>query len=206
MSCTKTCGHLNEIIDEHEGSIVCLDCGLVISNQIFISETQKSIPEKNDHYKEFLSRLNMSDEFVSGIKEQKKETISNIASNLYLNINKTSSISLKEISSVTGVCEKQLNQKTKGCVTVIDKEKMLDKYCRLLEINYKNYTVIKEMLNKIKISGHNPLTIVASCIYIFCKKHNFKISMKHISKTVGISCISIQRFLKSNKNELSHWC
>lgn len=209
MSGSTTCGHLNHVIDEHEGSIVCIDCGLVMSDQIFLEDKKKN--EQNDiddkyKFKEILTRLNMSDDFIHGLDIQKKTNISKIASNLYLNINKSSSVSLKEISSVTGVCEKQLNQKTKGHVTVLDKEKLLDKYCAQLNISFKNYTVIKETLNKLKISGHNPLTVIASCIYLFCKKNKIKVSMRNISQTVGISCISIQRYLKTIKNELSCWC
>lgn len=208
MSSSKTCEHLNHVIDEHEGSIVCIDCGLVMSNQIFCDDKVKYEPENSDDkykYKEILSRLNMSDEFVPQLNEKKNEKLSIIASNLYININKSSSISLKEISSVTGICEKQLNQKTKGLITVLNKEKLLDKYCAQLNISYKNYSVIKETLNKLKLSGHNPLTVIASCIYLYCKKNKIKISMRNISQTVGISCISIQRYLKSNKNELSCW-
>lgn len=211
MSSSRNCQHINQVTDEHEGSVVCIDCGLVMFDQIFcydiqLQKTEKEIEDKQKNYKEILSRLNMSDDFLFDLKIQKKEKISSIASNLYININRTSSISLKEISSVTGVCEKQLNQKTKGNITILDKEKMLDKYCAQLNISFKNYTVIKEILSKIKISGHNPLTVVASCIYIFCKKNKLKLSMRNISQAVGISCISIQRFLKKNKNELSCWC
>lgn len=206
MSCIKTCSHLNEIIDEHEGTTICIDCGLVISDKLFIYN-DKHIPNKdNDICKEILARLNLSENIADDISNEKKQNMSVIASQLYLTINKSSTISLKEIAGVTGVCEKKLNQKTKGNIMILDKEKLLEKHCSYLNIPFKTYTVIKEMLNKVEISGHNPLTIIASCIYIYCRKTSTKLSMKKIAQTVGISCISIQRFLKTYQNELSHWC
>lgn len=206
MSRVETCSHLNEVIDEHEGTTICIDCGLVISDKIFIYDDKYVQKKDNEICKEILARLNLSENIADEIKLEKKHNLSTIASQLYLTINKNSTISMKEIASATGVCEKQLNKKTKGNVTILDKEKLLEKHCLYLNISYKTYTVIKEMLYKIKISGHNPLTIIASCIYIYCKKNAHKLSMKKIAHTVGISCISIQRFLKTYQNELSYWC
>lgn len=206
MSDIKTCPHLNEIIDEHEGTIICHDCGLVIDDKYYLFDDKSKEIEQNDICKEILARLNLSEEIAENICLENTRNICSIASKLYLAINKTSSVTLKEIAGVTGICEKQLNQKTKGNITVLDKDKLLEKYCTYLLIPFKSYTVIKEMLNKLEISGHNPLTIIASCIYIYCKKNSIKLSMKKLAEVIGISCVSIQRFLKIYKNELSHWC
>lgn len=207
MSGIKTCGHLNEVTDEHEGTIICIDCGLVLSNHFFFEENKQS-DNKNDKeaYKEILSKLNLSEMIADNLSSLKNENMSSIASNLYLEINKNSCISIKEISSVTGICEKKISLKTKGTINVLDKQKILEKYCKELDLSFKNYSVIKEIVNKTQLSGHNPLTVIASCLYLYCKKNSIKISMKKVSSVIGISCISIQRFLKSYKNELSYWC
>jgi response regulator of citrate/malate metabolism len=61
--------------------------------------------------------------------------------------------------------------------------------------DFKTFTLIKEKLPT-NNTGHNPLTIIASTIYIFCKENNLKYSMKEIAKTIGISPVSIQRYIK----------
>jgi transcription initiation factor TFIIIB Brf1 subunit/transcription initiation factor TFIIB len=204
MSHIKNCEHISQVIDEHEGSIICTDCGLVI-NQYFINDHMiDDNPLENNSCQEFLERMNITMPLDNEIK--KTACLDTIASDLYRNINKTSSISLKEILSVTGANEKKLIKKNRGHTTILNKDILLEKYCAQLNIGFKNYTVIKETLNKVKLTGHSPLTIIASSIYAFSKKNNLKISMKKVATTTGISCISIQRFLKHHQNELSYGC
>lgn len=204
MSDCKNCEHINHVIDEHEGTNVCLDCGLVIDNQIFFDNIQNINDEheiKYDSYKEFLTRLQLTDSHIEELRriEKKNESLSSIACNIYLTVNQTSSVTLKEVISATGASEKKIVKQTRGHVTCLDKIKLLDKYCQQLNLPFKNYTVIKEQLETVSVSGHNPLTIIASCIYIHCKTNKLKISMRKISEVIGISCISIQRFLKKTK-------
>ena len=70
----------------------------------------------------------------------------------------------------------------------------------MLNLNYKDYTVIKENILKVPVSGHNPLTVIGTFIYKYSKENRKKLSMKKISTVLQISPISIQRYLK---NELS---
>lgn len=147
-------------------------------------------------YREMLNRLNIS---LTSDTECESNNVVSLASCLYKNINNESAITLKEVTSATGVSSKLLNIATKGSITIVDKEILLEKYCSQLEIEFKHYTVIKELLQKQNISGHNPLTIISSCIYTYCKDKKLKISMKKISDCTGISCISIQRFVKKIK-------
>jgi transcription initiation factor TFIIIB Brf1 subunit/transcription initiation factor TFIIB len=212
MSDIKNCDHINQVTDEHEGCVICSDCGLVVSTQLFIDDHKmENNLDDNEPYKEFLDRLNIPMPNLINRIEQKTNNqslscISTLASNLYLSLNKTSSVSLKEIVSVTGANEKKIVKKTRGHTTILNKEILLDKYCSQLKLDYKSYTLIKETFKKLELTGHNPLTIIASSIYAFCKKTKQKISMKKVADTVGISCISIQRFLKLHKDELSYGC
>ena len=196
MSSIKTCAHLNQISDSHEGTIICTDCGLVL-DQIYITNEDQNVNYNEKKivslYDEMLNRLNLS---ITETKVNDSTNIFNIAHDLYKNINKDSAVTLKEISTVTGVTGKKLSLATKGSITLVDKEVLLDKYCCQLGLTYKQYTVIKELLNKQDLTGHNPLTIISSCIYYFCRENKVKLSMKKITDITGISCISIQRFLK----------
>lgn len=198
------CEHLNQVNDDHEGILVCTDCGLILHDQIFLVDYKEPKNEMSNEidcfYLEYINRLNLPEKHLKNIQQNEyKKNISEVAGHLYKIINETSSITLKEIVSVTGVNEKKLSMLTKGTVSIVDKKKLLDKYCSQLELNFKQYTVIKEKLKQTVLTGHNPLTIIASCIFEYIKEEKIKISLKKICQTVGISCISVQRFLKNRK-------
>ena len=105
-------------------------------------------------------------------------------------------ISIKDISAVTGVSENLIYDMQNNAQSIIlEPNSLLEKYCKILGLDFKSYSVIKELLPQIS-TGHNPLTVIASNIYKYCKENNLKYSMKDIASTVGISPISIQRYLK----------
>lgn len=196
---SDTCKHLNVVIDEHEGIYICTDCAHVISNYFIhdrIVNTEFQTSEKNNETLEILARLNLPDSFKDFISKQNESLVNN-ASNIYIKTNeKNSVVTLKEMSSITGIKPQKL---AKNMTNVINKELLLEKYCTLLDLDFKSSTVIKENYLSKEISGHNPLTVVASAIYIYSKKENKKLSMKKISDVFGISPISIQRYLKLTK-------
>lgn len=196
---SNTCKHLNVVIDEHEGIYICTDCAHVISNYFIhdrIVNTEFQTSEKNNETLEILARLNLPDSFKDFISKQNESLVNN-ASNIYIKTNeKNSVVTLKEMSSITGIKPQKL---AKNMTNVINKELLLEKYCTLLDLDFKSSTVIKENYLSKEISGHNPLTVVASAIYIYSKKENKKLSMKKISDVFGISPISIQRYLKLTK-------
>lgn len=196
---SNTCKHLNVVIDEHEGIYICTDCAHVISNYFIhdrIVNTEFQTSEKNNETLEILARLNLPDSFKDFISKQNESLVNN-ASNIYIKTNeKNSVVTLKEMSSITGIKPQKL---AKNMTNVINKELLLEKYCTLLDLDFKSSTVIKENYLSKEISGHNPLTVVASAIYIYSKKEKKKLSMKKISDVFGISPISIQRYLKLTK-------
>lgn len=196
---SNTCKHLNVVIDEHEGIYICTDCAHVISTYFIhdrIVNTEFQTQEENKDTLEILARLNLPDSFKDFISKQNESLVNN-ASNIYIKTNeKNSVVTLKEMSSITGIKPQKL---AKNMTNVINKELLLEKYCALLDLDFKSSTVIKENYLSKEISGHNPLTVVASAIYIYSKKENRKLSMKKISDVFGISPISIQRYLKLTK-------
>ena len=196
---SNTCKHLNVVIDEHEGTYICTDCAYVISNYFIhdrIINTEFQTQEENKDTLEILARLNLPDSFKDFISNQNESLVNN-ASNIYIKTNEINSVvTLKEMSSITGIKPQKL---AKNMTNVINKELLLEKYCTILDIDFKSSTVIKENYLSKEITGHNPLTVVASAIYIYSKKENKKLSMKKISDVFGISPISIQRYLKLTK-------
>jgi len=212
------CKHVRRIDDMREGTEVCIDCGLVLNDKIFVHhEINFNQDTENSNVKseiiEMLERLNLPKAYLENIEKTAASMINDdkvrknittvLASSMYKTINKDNvPISIKDVSAVSGISEKKILDLDKS-IHILDSENVLEKYCKLNNLNYKNYTVIKENLKKYKVLGHNPLTLVGAVIYMHCKKNKIKTSMKSISLTLGISTISIQRFIK---NELSFRC
>ena len=211
---TEECKHINLINDFHNGCLVCMDCGYVKSDQIyyeeFISKNDKEIEfhsydkTKND-INEIIFRLNLPDKYTDLIVEESKKTNikltkKNINNFLYDKLNTDDlAISIKDIQNVTEKRKIKAN-KNESQIVIFKIENCLEKYCTMLNLNYKDYTVIKENILKVPVSGHNPLTVIGTFIYKYSKENRKKLSMKKISTVLQISPISIQRYLK---NELS---
>lgn len=205
------CKHLNEIIDEQGGSIVCTDCGLVVSNLLVnYTSNYKEVNKSNDDYiLEILSRLEMSDFFAHDIRlnlekiesrHRKKENA--MAYVIYKTLTDLNcGISIKDVSAVTGFTDSQIyNFQTSNESVILDPSILLEKYCTLLGLPNKSISVIKGRL-KVLNTGHNPNTVLATAIYKYCKENHNSVSMQTIAKALNISCISIQRYLKLTKNE-----
>jgi transcription initiation factor TFIIIB Brf1 subunit/transcription initiation factor TFIIB len=200
------CEHLSEVIDEREGIIVCYDCGLVLSNYFF-SQTQTFNCSQSifqEEIKEILERLNLPQIFANDVLQKLKSCGKNnsrtkklIPYFVYKTLNEIGCpVSIKDISSVSGISENDLYDMQESESLVLNPHTLLEKYCKLLGLNdFKIYSVIKEKM-PVEDTGHNPLTIIASLIYKYCKENNLKYSMKEIASTVGISSVSIQRYIK----------
>ena len=204
-----SCQHINEIIDEREGTIICYDCGLVLSNYFFAqSQPQHSFFTPSsilEEIKELLERLNLPQIFSHDIYENLLKSSAKTNSKtkklipyfVYKTLNEIGCpVSIKDISSVSGISENDLYDMQQSETLVLNPHALLEKYCKLLGLSdFKIYSVIKEKMPTIN-TGHNPLTIIASLIYKYCKENNLKYSMKEIASTVGISSVSIQRYIK----------
>jgi transcription initiation factor TFIIIB Brf1 subunit/transcription initiation factor TFIIB len=189
------CKHINTVTDFHEGTLICLDCSFVVENQIFVFNESEPIEVNKDttdnhDYKEILNRLNCSYDIL-------QSNVVNNVTDLYNKVNKTNAVSLKEFCAVTGLNSKTIVKNNKDVVCKQDLNTLLEKYCKLFNLTYKNYTVIKENISTKPHSGHPPLTVIGYHIYVYLKvEAKQKITIKEICKTLGISSISIQRYKK----------
>ena len=194
---TDVCLHSNKVTDYHEGTIVCLDCSHVIENQIFLDSCKIQVTQNNpkrDEMKEVLTRLNCSYDVLDD------ETLTSIPE-LYNKINLRNTVSLKDFCAATGLPSKTVTRTNKDTVSVQNFSEMLEKFCKLFHIDFKNYTVIKENISQKPHSGHPPLTVIGYHIYTYVKTVlKKKITIKDICETLGISSISIQRY---RRHELS---
>lgn len=203
------CEHINEVIDQREGTIICSDCGLVVSSLFINSFNENVETETNEYVLEILSRLQIPEFFKTDILnnlkniEVKHKTKENaIAFVIYKTLNDLDcGVSIKEISAVTGYTDSQIyNFQTSNDSVILDPLIQLEKYCIMLGLPKKSYSVIKGTINSNK-TGHNPTTILATAIYKYCKTNDCGVSMKKIAETLNISCVSIQRYIKFEKKK-----
>lgn len=203
------CEHKYPVIDEHEGITVCCDCGIVLENELFMAYTQQdnttnTTSHDSKHNKinndalELLNRLNLPEDIL----KQLPQTEQNI-NNLYDVINKHAVVTTKEFCAASGIKNKKLVKMNQNRIIDTNILLLLEKYCKLLNLHYRDYTLIKANLEKRPESGHPPLTIIGYYIFQYCKTKRIKISMKQICSVLAISVISIQRY---RKHELSCRC
>ena len=200
------CNHEMTLTDVREGVVICSQCSFVLDSLVFAEnfyaptnteplylETQNS--QKDGEVLELLSRLNLPDSYYQLII-QDKNFKKNVPQTMYkvLNNNKCP-ISINDIKNVSEKSSKKCLDISNN-VIILQTEELLQKFCAILNIDFKNFTLIKEQMKKFKTTGHNPVTIVASAIYIHCKKNKIRISMKKIANEMKISPVSIQRYLK----------
>lgn len=205
------CDHSYPVIDEHEGTTVCCDCGKVLDEHLYVHPIlennqeikntvtdEKSNSSTKNEAMEILNRLNLSSDILNQLSEEKQNV-----NNLYNIINKNSVVTTKEFCAASGMNNKKLVKLNQNKVIDTNINLLLEKYCTLLELSYRDYTLIKAELEKRQASGHPPLTIIGFYIFQYCKKHSIKKFMKNICSVLGISVISIQRYQKFIKDEFS---
>ena len=218
------CPHKNELSDTHDGFIVCSDCGLVLDNiydsskQINFSSSISEIGNINlkkdsiDFVFEIMERLQVPQNYafevfdmIEKCSEHVLLTESFITHCIYTTLQKIGvPFSLTDITSVTGLNSKKFLKERKkndsSSIIIIESIDILERLCKKLDLDFNQFTLIKENIPN-KICGYNPSTVAASYIYLYFRKNKIKKSLKDICFYAGVSCMSVQRYLK--KNELS---
>lgn len=192
------CKHINEIIDHHSGSYVCLDCGLV--KETCFMTYEKSVSEDsqsniNEPISNFIEMFHTSKNVITkhtNIKHlHTKRNLKNVASELYQKSN--NNIPLKEIMNVTRLNSRDILSNKIHQTDII---RLVDKYSPFFGMTFKECKIIKEQAKNFDNTGYQPLTIIGGLFYLYLKKKNVKFSIKNVSEKLGISSISIQRFSK----------
>ena len=199
------------VIDDHEGTEVCIKCGKVLEMSLYYNsmptfEIERKI-EFSDYY-EYLLRLNAPSNLV-GYCEKIAETFqtkrNKIGIVLYItllhnNIPRT----LKEISSITGFCTNELwkalteyQEQTKD-FSFIHPVDITERCCKILELTFTDFCHISKLVKDVYNFNlnHHPASIVGFAIFTHCKENKIKLSIRKISNALGISSISIRRLLK----------
>jgi len=214
-----SCLHFSEVIDHHEGTIICVECG-VVKDVIYESiNISKDLDLKKDslcQVKNFMEQLHVPEKFselVSNNLSRSKDmnstmcnkrkriiSVKKLATEIYNTVNSNNShLLLKDVLNFSHLSTHQIKSKD---ILLVNLSEIVERYTKKFNIEYKTYTVIKDKVEEFKNTGFQPLTIIGGVIYLHFLKDKKKISMRKISEILGISSISIQRFLKYN-NEIS---
>lgn len=200
------CCHLVEILDERNGDIICSLCGLVldrfyvgsITEDYDSCDTLEWIIDLLDKLqlpqvfsKDIFNKFQPHDE--KGMPDKTRKSMLCYYAYLVLNDNKIP-VSIKDISACSGISTDDI-YKHQQSVVFLDFNELINKYCSILEIPYQDCNVIKSNFPEL-LSGHNPLTVIGANIYTYCKEKKIKKTLKEISDKIGISSVSIQRYLK----------
>lgn len=209
------CRHFNEIIDERSGDIICTSCGLVL-DVVYTQAPQltNSLTFKNgdiiDYLSEMLSRLNTPMSYLPFIIEmysKRNKTFS--AKDKYLlascccyeALNELGIMtSIKMIAAVTGYAVEEISKMSDNkSVINFELDALLEKHCKMLNLSFHDFSLIKKTIPSEQSSGHNPLTIITAAIYNYCENQNPKIPLKTICTVTGISKISVHRYNRRTK-------
>ena len=220
-----SCEHYYPIVDQHEGTLVCSDCGFVLENVIdsninFYSHTKSidTLKSESSIFIEFLERLNAPENFFTECdfrlktlyKKDKTENPEILGEILYSVLLKNLvPRTLKEIASVVGTSTnklwKQLTlyQETTELLNIVNPIDITERACRILDLKFED---LKKIKASVKFSfehfpSYHPSTIVGSCIYTHCKEAKKKKSFKEVARVLGIAPVTISRFLKKLHNE-----
>lgn len=194
------CSHSNEIIDSHEGYIVCTDCGLV-KDKYFADEKvfhNQSGENSNSLVNNILDKFNITEYYGENValkmSKQSRKSLKSLASEIYKTVNKDNyCLPLKTIMNVSRLKTRQIKSND---IHILDIENILEKYTNHLNLDFKTYTLIKERIKLYTNTGFQPLSVIGGVIYLYCSENKKKLSMRKIATVLGISVISIQRFVK----------
>jgi len=147
--------------------------------------------------------MNMPECYIDLVENQlnqnrkKSVQLKKITSEIYSKINKENNIlPLKTLMNISGLKSRDI--KSFSNIQILNIEELLEVYTKMLSLDYKTYTLIKEQLKDYRQVGNQPLTVIAGLIYLHVRKTKKRISMKKIASITGISTISIQRFIKND--------
>lgn len=205
------CEHINKIIDHHTADEICANCGLVLDRYYSSIEPmrQPSTVSHAECISNILDKLHLPLHYTHLIeknlrKNEKSNTLASICFSIYKTLNEIGiNISINDISAVSGVTRSKIykEQKTGENVT-LNYNNLCEKYCDMLNLDFRTTTLIKEKIEGSMNSGHTPNTIIASKIYKVCKNQKIKISIQQVANVVKVSPISIKRYIK---NDNSSW-
>jgi len=215
---SHACSIGKSILDQTNGFYVCGECGEV--GQEIYSANYSEGPNFPRHFdcnremkileeiKDLLDRTHIPQIYAPHILKYLLSTyrvynMKNVVFSTYKILNEkfNFNISLQALLNVTGLAKQPIFSALKPDENVLlDVSEMVERYCgQMKTLTFKDMTLIKEQIKSQPLTGHTPLTIIASNIYTYCKANKKKISVRQVSHLTSVSPISIQRYIKKQK-------
>ena len=217
------CSHMNLVFDHHEGTEVCTDCGIVVSSLLFHNEARPPITihydvfnGRHNEFTDYVSSLNLPYSFISFCENELKSlnklnvgdhSIKTKHAYVLYNVLKTQHCprTLKEIASVTGATTTKIWKLQSTVQSIVKSAQLFDdvspadileRTCSYLNTPFDVMDRIKQELDNLPDQNNHPATIVGAFIYKNTLKTKHQVSLKRIATTLGISVMSIQRYIK----------
>jgi len=215
-----SCEHSAKLENWAEGTVVCLDCGLVL-DQIFVDgvthprqETNENLEKMNRLAQEFIFN-NMLDEsllqkgadlfsdlFAKHNVELKRIKISEKNMLIYCLIDV---MTQEAVPYNVDMMYEQLGGSRKTYWKIFNlhrsahlskPEHFMNYYCWALQLSYKDYSNLMVICTRYEYLDMQPTCLAAGIVYRYCRDMKKNISMKSVSEVLHVSKQSIQKFLR----------
>jgi transcription initiation factor TFIIIB Brf1 subunit/transcription initiation factor TFIIB len=212
------CSHKNTVEAEHEGDVVCTDCGLVVEPCFSFHASQKYFQDETDYYnvKNFILDVcanahipkNICEYSYSYFKKSRRNFSPRKVSNNQLaafSIYEALQLfevprTVEEIQFFTGENVKKfaliesVNTLTNNRN---DPTIFVDRFCNLLELEYFDSNLIKSIVcNMYGMGNVKSNCLIATCIHLYCKEKKRKILLKTICQICEVSATSVHRIVR----------
>jgi transcription initiation factor TFIIIB Brf1 subunit/transcription initiation factor TFIIB len=212
------CPHSRSIDDVVEGTCVCTDCGLVLSQLYF--DNYQFENEKSDFYeillflKDVCGNACMPENIVcyahtyfqklkkdTYIKEKKFNDKILASYALYETLSRHKiPYTANEIEYFTGTPCKML-WKVENCLHFTEMlnnpQDFVDRYCSSLELDFYSTKIIKGIVgNMYGLGDIRPSSVVAAVIYLYCKELGFPMSMKTVCEACFVSTGNMYKIIR----------
>ena len=210
------CDHLNQIIDQHEGSIVCGDCALVLD--VYFSQQEHSSQKISvslqpvDHLKSYLldccDRMhiptliseNIYKKFIQFRTGHDFERISDMqlmAYSIYITLkNDGIGRNIEYVAQNTGISSKLLWK----CESLdpyismpINIENVLAPVYSMFNLSSEDCKIIVKISKHFQERHFSPLTLSSTLVYVYCRISKIQISIKKVCSIFCVSSMSIYR-------------
>jgi len=214
MDKVNMCQHLNLITDQHEGCIVCTDCGEVID--VYFSQQDDSHAKLRQDFsaniKSYMidccDRMHVPDsiaeiilnEYVHFRSEAEFQKISDIqlmAYSIYFTLkNEDIGRNIEYVAMNTGITSKLLwkcESLDPYLAIPIKIESLLAPVYSLFELSREDYNNIRKISKHFQERHFSPLTLASTLVYLYCKTRGVRITIKKVCNIFHVSSMSIYR-------------
>ena len=214
MDFYKMCEHIDHIIDQHEGCVICMQCGSVLGMHFLYpsDEDRHSRYNLTSSIKTFLydccDRMHLPSSILEIIQKkyscfhdslafEKVDRMQLMAYSIYYTL-KDQGIgrNIEYIAYNTGITSKQLwkcESLDPNLAIPISIENLLTPVYTLFHLSKQDHDNIISISRHFQERHFSPLTMTSTLVYLYCKAVKIPISVKKVFSVFNVSSMSIYR-------------